>query len=116
MLCASYNKVNNQNLKATANYNSKISNDSLIDWYGYTQTIDSGLTSKTFWNNNQFSYWLACPAVEHGLGIYYVENNLDRLNYCFYNQSSVGFRPIICLKSNVKINWNSLKNSYELNF
>ena len=99
LLVASYNKYKNENIEVE-----------LLKDYGYEKTINGGLEKDEIYNH-RFSYWLACP------------NNYDSsyISYVYFQQGMVsngnyelpsGIRPVVCLKSNIKLKLNDDKISY----
>ncbi len=53
-------------------------------------------------NSNANAMWLASPSAYDGYLLVHAHSN-GRLNYSSYNLDATGFRPVVCLKSKVKL-------------
>ena len=73
---------------------------------GMLNTTDSLYTISN--QTNALSYWIATPSVRTN-SIYDIGNNLisvyysGSITYSFYNATDIGFRPVVCLNSNIKL-------------
>ena len=96
MLVASYNAVNTSSPVTIGDLNE----------YGYPQTIGSGLTNTDSrpWNHGT-NYWLACPSRADYI-VRFVNADSARV-YNNYYYISYAFRPVVCLKSSVKLTKNA---------
>ena len=78
--------------------------------YGYYATIVNGIDSKSVYSK-AFYYWLACSADGYGNGIRTVR--VDRIS-----SDGMSFekyvRPVVCLKSNIKLKLSEDKTSYSI--
>ena len=80
--------------------------------YGYYYTIQGGIEENTVYNRGE-SYLLACQSAESDLSI--------RIMYSMYKRIGAGginknecIRPVVCLKSNVKLKLSEDKTSYSI--
>ena len=57
--------------------------------------------------------WLASPSANFGSSVMYVycEGNMS---YSGYGYASIGFRPLVCLNSNILLNWNDQTQKYDI--
>lgn len=101
LLCASYNAKKNsedvswKNIVAQADQYERDGQPVA----GYGQVISSGLTTNYSYWNNGFSYWLCGSLTFWPAYIWSVDSNRENISNYLYWQSGIGFRPIICLKS-----------------
>lgn len=102
----SYSKKNNVKFEAKAANKTgyRISKDNGENWNDYyVEMLDTSdslyvISSKT----DAYSMWLASPSAYNSdrlLGV----NCKGYVNYHDYDDSDVGFRTVVCLKSNVEI-------------
>lgn len=91
MFCDSYNKKNNPTGELI-----KVSLNST----GYSPINNLILTP--FLTN--LRYWIASPSNTYITDILYVDRN--KIHYDAYHNATLGFRPVICLKSNVELKAN----------
>ena len=113
MLFASYNKkygVDYQ-AKAVSDVGYQISKDGGVNWANYYSEMlsisDSLYVIKS--KENADSAWLASSGAFRIGDVMNIANN-GRVDSCDFNTSrnaSVGFRPIVCLKSNVEVEQNN---------
>ena len=104
MLMASYNKSHNEEYKARASSATgyQISKDGGTNWAnsygGMLITSDSlyVITSQT----NALAMWLASPSAADATFVMYVACD-GLVTYVNYGYACIGFRPLVCLKSNV---------------
>ena len=57
--------------------------------------------------------WLASPSASSGycvVAVYYD----GRVGYDHYYNTIVGFRPLVCLNSNILLNWNDQTQKYDI--
>ena len=104
LLVKSYNKYEKTNMNIENPQNS-----------GYEVTISEGLSKDKAFGlyNREFYYWIACPSSK-GNGnirsVNHLNGNIDDL----YFSSTRGIRPVVCLKSNVKLKLSEDKTSYSI--
>ena len=112
LLVSSYNEVNT-NVSVTINDLETSSN-------GYESTLGSGTLPKTNtsgvdynpWNHNS-TYWLASPS-SYGDGyVQIVDSEELSVGSCNYD-NSVAIRPVVCLKSEVVLEWNQITEQFDL--
>ena len=110
MLMESYSKkmgVDYQ-AKATSATGYQISKDGGANWASsYSRMLS---TSETLYVLNSSSgalaMWLASPSANNIGNVMDVDSNLGYVDYNVCSTSTIGFRPVVCLKSNVKIEKN----------
>ena len=122
LLIASYNEVNTSNLKDIPDISSSA--------YGYPRVLsdenDLPNTNTRPWNHGT-SYWLAAPSSDSadntgGKGMRRVLDysstghyaNIENLLYYSGEVFSVGFRPVVCLNSNVILTENPTTHAFDL--
>ncbi len=111
MLLTSYNQKTNQNnmyqSRAEDEKGYKISEDNGINWIYYFSTNSKYLTqgNELYRISNKSkaqAYWISSPSIES-------TNSVMRINYAgnvdsyYYYGTNMGFRPIVCLKSGIKL-------------
>ena len=118
LIVASYNAVNTSNQKQIPDLSSSSK--------GYQRVLndenDLPNTDTRPWNHG-ISYWLAAPSSDADNGVRRIVDytpanehyaNIVQLRYDLGDDEYVGFRPVVCLKSDVILNWNSETNKYDL--
>ena len=86
-----------------------------LNEYGYRRTISEGLTNNKgngIYNHN-YSYWLACPCngkEDTVRFVHYENESVDN----YYGNTESGIRPVVCLRSNIKLKLNDDKISYSI--
>ena len=106
MLMASYSKSHSVDYKARASSSTgyQISKDGGINWAnvygGMLSTSDSlyVITSQT----NALAMWLASPSAGYASNVMNVYYN-GYVNYYYYSNTYLGFRPLVCLKSDIQL-------------
>ena len=119
MVFTSYNQFTNQNLfqtRAEDYFGYKISEDNGVNWNFGTiagsklLTEDSGLYGivKEY---NAINYWISTPSAYSTF--MYIGSN-GSIGYSYYDYATVGFRPIICLKSGISLKEAEDGKSYQI--
>ena len=110
MLMESYSKKMGvaYQAKATSATGYQISKDGGANWASsYSRMLS---TSETLYVLNSSSgalaMWLASPSANNIGNVMDVDSNLGYVDYNVCSTSTIGFRPVVCLKSNVKIEKN----------
>lgn len=106
ILMKSYSQKYNVDYRAQASSASgyQISKDAGVNWANhYDEILDTNNTLYVIENSNKaISMWLASPSnlgTEYILTVYYSGNVGIKL----YSSNTSGFRPLVCLKSNVEL-------------
>ena len=110
LLFKSYNekyKLNNQyQAQASSNTGYQISWDSGATWKSYTDTSSAYLKTDPLYvitkQTDAYAYWLASPSA-YGAYSVMIVNYGGGVNGTSYSTSSYGFRPLVCLKSDVTL-------------
>ena len=109
LLFKSYNEKYTTDYKAQANYQAgyQIRKDSSSSWQYY---INAMLTKDNLYVissvNDALGMWISSPSANSGSELMYVDFN-GRVGNVSYNETTYGFRPVVCLKSDVKLQKNS---------
>ena len=101
MLVASYNDIKGTNLIVEP-----------IDASGYLTTLDEGLNNGTVWNRGEM-YWIACPRNGDGNGMIFMYSSEEKLSTNNYT-AWCGFRPVVCLNSEVILESNADGTGYTI--
>lgn len=106
MLMASYSKSHSVDYRARASSDTgyEISKDGGDNWAtnysGMLSTSDRLYVLPT--SNGAYAMWLASPSAGGISHVMYVRSN-GYVNYCVYNYTGLGFRPLVCLKSDIQL-------------
>ena len=109
LLFKSYNEKYTTDYKAQANYQAgyQIRKDSSSSWQYY---ISAMLTKDNLYVissvNDALGMWISSPSANSSSELMYVDFN-GRVGNVSYNETTYGFRPVVCLKSDVKLQKNS---------
>ena len=111
MLMESYSKKNgvDYQAKATRAIGYKVSKDGGANWSNQYNEMLS--TSETLYvlpqksTSGATAMWLASPSANSGIGVMYVDCFGD-VNHNYYDDNSVGFRPVVSLKSGISVTKN----------
>ena len=57
--------------------------------------------------------WLASPSASYSDNVMYVAYN-GNVYYITYSHPNIGFRPLVCLNSNILLNWNDQTQKYDI--
>ena len=57
--------------------------------------------------------WLASPSAYDGNYVVYVYYS-GYVSGCYYDNTYIGFRPLVCLNSNILLNWNDQTQKYDI--
>ena len=105
LLVASYNAVHLDNPVSIGNLNEA----------GYPETLGTGtlpMDNNRPWHHGM-SYWFASPSGDAIRYVRSLSNNENRVYHTSYGDENY-FRPVVCLKSNVQLEWNKQTNKYDL--
>ena len=111
MILTSYNQYTNQsNMYQSRAENSigyNFSENSGSTWLSSSSSGSKYLTKGNGLygindQSNSYAYWVSSPSCYGDYGVMYV-NYGGYISYDYYIHNSLGFRPIICLKSNIKL-------------
>ncbi|MBO5413014.1 MAG: Ig-like domain-containing protein [Clostridia bacterium] len=84
---------------------------------GYANPLSgsNSVPTGTYLNHSSSThYWLACPCSDANYGVRYVDGAYAGVNGISYRSRSA-FRPVVCLKSNVSLSWNSETSQFDIN-
>ncbi len=116
LLVASYNKKNEENVqidipeKNGYNYNDVFYKRNSI---GEKDDITSKNNQSNNIINHGYCYWIACPGSYTTSNIRYIFAQEEYIDYSEYSNYS-GIRPVVCLKSNIKLKLNEDRISYSI--
>jgi len=122
MLLTSYNQSTNQsNVYQSRAENStgyKLSYDGGINWYTYINDSSKYLTKidnlyRISSQSNALAYWVSSPSALNTRYVMLVYYN-GIVNYHSYNYTNSGFRPVVCLKSNISLKEIEEGKSYQI--
>ena len=57
--------------------------------------------------------WLASPSADYGDRVMHVYYS-GKMSYNYYTYATFGFRPLVCLNSNILLNWNDQTQKYDI--
>ena len=64
-------------------------------------------------NKGANAMWLASPSAGNSNRVMRVSYD-GRVGYDYYTRADVGFRPLVCLNSNILLNWNDQTQKYDI--
>ena len=105
MLMKSYSQAHNVDYRAQASNATgyQISNNGGSSWANYYNNMLS--TSDSLYvitsTSNALGYWVSSPSADNYDYVLYVGSR-GGVSYHFYNLNTLGFRPLVCLSSDVK--------------
>ena len=95
----------------------QISKDGGTSWANYYSGMLS--TSDTLYvlpsaaTSGADAMWLASPSAYDGNYVVYVYYS-GYVSGCYYDNTYIGFRPLVCLNSNILLNWNDQTQKYDI--
>ena len=64
-------------------------------------------------NKGAYAMWLASPSASNGSYVMRVDYDGSMRNDAYYG-TTIGFRPLVCLNSNILLNWNDQTQKYDI--